>query len=177
MPFCLFCLLSRHSLIALAPPTMNNRFVPFRYASPWLTMRRPVSRSPFIWLRYTALGVLLPLVYTLSPLPYRRRTLRAVFSPSHPPSSADPCHGFSHGANVVVSVKTSASEEVEKVPAQMETTLRSPRMSYISQISNKTSNNIVYTTLLIPLPYLRSTTTPTSSSTVSRRPFGVRKET
>jgi hypothetical protein len=137
MPFCLFCLLSRHFLIALAPPTMNNKFVPFRYASPWLTMRRPVSRSPFIWLRYTALGVLLPLVYTLSPLPYRRRTLRAVFSPSHPPSSADSCHGFSHGANVVVSVKTSASEEVEKVPAQIETTLRSPRMSTLLRSRTK----------------------------------------
>jgi hypothetical protein len=84
-------------------------------------MLRRISRPTSIWLRVSALGILFLLGY-LTSRPKATKKLRNGFLPIS--QNSDGCLNFPSGANVVVSVKTGASEAAEKVPAQMQTTLR-----------------------------------------------------
>ncbi|KAF4637266.1 hypothetical protein G7Y89_g815 [Cudoniella acicularis] len=83
-------------------------------------MRRS-SRLSVTWLRFSVFGILLVLGYLITSRPDRTRV-----QPDFPSYSTDSnaCINSPLAGNVVVSVKTGASEATERLPAQMQTTLR-----------------------------------------------------
>jgi Fringe-like len=82
-----------------------------------------VSRSSFVCLRFLPLCTLIILAYVVTSRAPTSR-LRVNFLPSFLAGLENSCMAFASGENVVVMVKTGASEAAEKVPAQMATTLR-----------------------------------------------------
>jgi hypothetical protein len=83
---------------------------------------RWASRSSLTWLRFSVSGILLILGYFHISRPEGTR-LQASF-PQRYSTNSDSCIDFPSAVNVVVSIKTGASEAAEKLPAQMQTTLR-----------------------------------------------------
>lgn len=85
-------------------------------------MMRRGFRSSFTWLRAPVLGTFLVLGYLLLP-PQVDRRLQTGFTPGHPTNS-DLCVPSPSAEKIVVAIKTGATEAEEKIPIQMQTTLR-----------------------------------------------------
>ncbi|KAH9215376.1 hypothetical protein DL95DRAFT_388684 [Leptodontidium sp. 2 PMI_412] len=82
-------------------------------------MIRWTSRYFSIWLRASLLGILIIFGY-LCFYPQNNHGQLLTFKPANLTSAKD----YSPGANIVVSVKTGASEAAERIPIQMRTSLR-----------------------------------------------------